>query len=178
MTPELELVEGAAPVTGRDATGDLEAVRSSVARLLAGVGRPPSMLRVSAGEVSVELRWGQPGDDAPVRPSVAPGPRLVEESYVPPQTVLSGELPRTRGTSLFAPAVGVFYRSPGPTAPPFVSVGDIVAAGQQVAIIEAMKLMIPVEADRPGRVVEVLKGDASPVEYGEGLFLIEPIAEG
>jgi acetyl-CoA carboxylase biotin carboxyl carrier protein len=71
-----------------------------------------------------------------------------------------------------APTVGVFYRSPEPGAPPFVSEGDVVAAGQQVAIIEAMKLMIPVEADRAGRVAAILCADADAVEYGQPLLVL------
>jgi acetyl-CoA carboxylase biotin carboxyl carrier protein len=67
----------------------------------------------------------------------------------------------------------VFYRAPQPGAPAFVSEGDLVAPGQQVAIIEAMKLMIPVEADRVGRISAVLVSDGQPVEYGQPLFALE-----
>jgi len=179
MTTELDLVSADLTNTGL-ANADLEAIRHSVAHLLASVASPPSMLRVTAGEVAVELHWGPvtTGHPAAAAPSAEPTPRLVEESYVPEQTVLSGEPLATRGTSIFAPTVGAFYRAATPGAPPFVNVGDIVAAGQQMGIVEAMKFMIPVEADRPGRVTEVLKADAAPVEYGEALFIIEPLAEG
>ncbi|GAA5069189.1 acetyl-CoA carboxylase biotin carboxyl carrier protein [Thermocatellispora tengchongensis] len=74
-----------------------------------------------------------------------------------------------------APTVGVFYRAPEPGAEPFVAVGDTVAAGQQVGIVEAMKLMIPVQAERAGRVVEVLVEDATQVEYGEPLIAYVPV---
>jgi acetyl-CoA carboxylase biotin carboxyl carrier protein len=74
--------------------------------------------------------------------------------------------------------VGVFYRAPQPGAEPFVSEGDTVRPGQQVAIIEVMKLMVPVEADRAGRVVEILVDDASPVEHGQPLLLLAPVADG
>ena len=77
-----------------------------------------------------------------------------------------------RGPVLAAQAVGVFYRSPEPGADPFVREGDVVTTGQQIAIIEAMKLMLPVEAERAGRIVEVLKGDGESVEYGEPLFAL------
>jgi acetyl-CoA carboxylase biotin carboxyl carrier protein len=66
----------------------------------------------------------------------------------------------------------MFYRCPEPGADPFVREGDVVTTGQQIAIIEAMKLMLPVEAERAGRIVEVLKGDGEPVEYGEPLFAL------
>ncbi|WP_157406730.1 acetyl-CoA carboxylase biotin carboxyl carrier protein, partial [Actinomadura rubrobrunea] len=71
-----------------------------------------------------------------------------------------------------SPLVGTFYRAPSPGARPFVEVGDEVEEGQQVAIVEAMKLMNAVTVDRPGRVVEVLVSDAEPVEYGQPLFVL------
>ncbi|WP_460402934.1 acetyl-CoA carboxylase biotin carboxyl carrier protein, partial [Actinophytocola sediminis] len=74
------------------------------------------------------------------------------------------------GPPLNAATVGTFYRSPAPGAPPFVTEGDEVSPGQQVAIIEAMKLMLPVEAERGGRIAEVLVADGEGVEYGQPLF--------
>jgi len=69
--------------------------------------------------------------------------------------------------------VGVFYRAPQPGAAPFVTEGDYITLGQQVAIIEAMKLMIPVEADRTGRITSVLVPDGESVEYGQPLFAVD-----
>lgn len=74
-----------------------------------------------------------------------------------------------------SPMVGTFYRSPAPDADPFVEVGDIVEVGQTVCIIEAMKLMNEIEAEVKGRVVKMLIDNAQPVEFGQKLFLIEPI---
>jgi len=79
---------------------------------------------------------------------------------------------------VIAPTVGVFYRAPSPGAAPFVEEGDTVAAGTQVGIVEAMKLMVPVEADRAGRVSKVLKSDGDPVEYGEPLIRLAPVGAG
>ncbi|TMR02608.1 acetyl-CoA carboxylase biotin carboxyl carrier protein subunit, partial [Actinomadura soli] len=73
---------------------------------------------------------------------------------------------------LTSPAVGVFYHAKEPGAEPFVSVGDAVSPGQQIGIVEAMKLMIPVEADRAGTIAAVVKDDGAPVEYGEPLFAL------
>ena len=69
--------------------------------------------------------------------------------------------------------VGTFYRAASPEAKPFVEVGDAVKAGQTVCIIEAMKLMNEIEADRDGVVKAVLAENGQPVEYGEPLLLIE-----
>ncbi len=67
--------------------------------------------------------------------------------------------------------VGTFYRSPGPDADPFVEVGDQVQEGQVLCIVEAMKVMNEVKADRTGVVESVLLDDGNPVEFGQPLFL-------
>ncbi len=74
-----------------------------------------------------------------------------------------------------APLVGTFYRAPSPDAPPYVKEGDIIEKGQVVCIIEAMKIMNEIESDVRGRVVKVLVENGKPVEYGQPLFLIEPM---
>jgi len=135
--------------------GLLERVLANTVRLLADVPVPPSMLRVRAGEVSVEVEWEH---DA-AAPAAVP--------TAPPE-------PANQVEYLTAPTVGVFYPTPEPGAAPFVGVGDLVTNGQQIGIVEAMKLMIPVEADKAGRITDVLKGHGEPVEFGEPLFTIIP----
>ncbi len=71
--------------------------------------------------------------------------------------------------------VGTFYRAPSPEADPFVEVGSRVKKGQVLCIIEAMKLMNEIESDVDGIVIKILVENGQPVEYGEPLFLIEPI---
>ena len=73
-----------------------------------------------------------------------------------------------------SPMVGTFYRSAGPDKPAFVKVGDTVDAGSKVCIIEAMKLFNEIESEIKGKVVKVLVEDATPVEYDQPLFLIDP----
>jgi len=73
-----------------------------------------------------------------------------------------------------SPMVGTFYRAPSPEAPPYVQLGDHVRPGQVLCIIEAMKLMNEIEAERAGRVVEILVENVEPVEFGRVLFRIEP----
>lgn len=132
--------------------GLLDQIRDTVARFVAEVPNPPKALRVRAGEVSFDVEW-------------LDGQATFPDS--PQETV---EV--TGGEHLTAPAVGTFYRSPEPGAPPFVDTGDTVLAGQQIAIIETMKLMVPVTAERPGLITGVLKEDGEPVEFGERLFAI------
>lgn len=73
-----------------------------------------------------------------------------------------------------SPMVGTFYRQAGPDKPIFASVGDVIEKGQVVCIIEAMKLFNEIESEVSGKIVKVLVEDASPVEYDQPLFLVEP----
>jgi acetyl-CoA carboxylase biotin carboxyl carrier protein len=73
-----------------------------------------------------------------------------------------------------SPMIGTFYRSSNPDVDPFVNVGDRVSAGQTVCIVEAMKLFNEIESEHSGTVVKVLVEDASPVEYDQPLFLVDP----
>ena len=73
-----------------------------------------------------------------------------------------------------SPMVGTFYRSSNPESPYFVNVGDEVSPGKTVCIIEAMKLFNEIESEVKGRIVKVLVDNATPVEYDQPLFLVEP----
>ena len=77
---------------------------------------------------------------------------------------------------IVAPMVGTFYRAASPDAPPFVKEGDRVEEGQIVCIIEAMKLFNEIQAEVRGRIARVLVDNASPVEYGQPLFLVDTTA--
>ena len=73
-----------------------------------------------------------------------------------------------------SPMIGTFYRSAGPDKAPFVNVGDDIDAGKPVCIIEAMKLFNEIESEVKGKIVKVLVNDATPVEYDQPLFLVDP----
>ncbi len=70
--------------------------------------------------------------------------------------------------------IGTFYRSSGPDKPSFVNVGDEIAPGKVLCIIEAMKLFNEIEAEVSGKIVKILVNDAQPVEYDQPLFLVDP----
>lgn len=76
--------------------------------------------------------------------------------------------------TVHSPMIGTFYRSPGPDKDAFVSVGDTIGKGDTVCIIEAMKLFNEIESEVSGKIVKVLVDDATPVEYDQPLFLVDP----
>jgi acetyl-CoA carboxylase biotin carboxyl carrier protein len=80
----------------------------------------------------------------------------------------------TNTITIKSPMIGTFYRRPSPDKPNFVEVGDDVSPGEVVCIIEAMKLFNEIESEVKGKVVKILVEDASPVEYDQPLFLVEP----
>jgi len=73
-----------------------------------------------------------------------------------------------------SPMIGTFYRTPGPDKDPFVNVGDTIQKGDKVCIIEAMKTFNEIEAEVSGKIVKVLVDNASPVDYDQPLFLVDP----
>ncbi len=95
----------------------------------------------------------------------------------PPKTETSQEPPPPKADNLLtikSPMIGTFYRQAGPGKPIFVNVGDEVTEGSVVCIIEAMKLFNEIESEVTGKIVKVLVEDASPVEFDQPLFLVEP----
>jgi acetyl-CoA carboxylase biotin carboxyl carrier protein len=70
--------------------------------------------------------------------------------------------------------IGTFYRSSSPDKPPYVKVGDTIAKGDTVCVVEAMKLFNEIEAEVAGKIVKVLVEDAQPIEYDQPLFLVDP----
>jgi acetyl-CoA carboxylase biotin carboxyl carrier protein len=83
--------------------------------------------------------------------------------------------PEGRLVPIVAPMVGTFYRSPKPEAPVFVNEGDEVHVGQTVCILEAMKLFNEITSEVDGRIARILAENGAPVEYGQPLFLVEPL---
>jgi acetyl-CoA carboxylase biotin carboxyl carrier protein len=102
-------------------------------------------------------------------------PIMHEKREIKKEDVVVETEPEGRLLTVTSPIVGTFYRSPSPDAEPFVDVGARVKKGQVLCIIEAMKLMNEIESEVDGVVVRILVDNGHPVEYGEPLFLIEPI---
>jgi acetyl-CoA carboxylase biotin carboxyl carrier protein len=87
----------------------------------------------------------------------------------------SGGADESKYVTVKSPMIGTFYRQSGPDKPVFINVGDEIKPGKVICIIEAMKLFNEIESDITGRIVKVLVDDATPVEYDQPLFLVEPM---
>jgi acetyl-CoA carboxylase biotin carboxyl carrier protein len=99
---------------------------------------------------------------------------VAETKSTPTPTSNGGGADESKYLTIKSPMIGTFYRSPGPDKSVFVNVGDDVTAGKTVCIIEAMKLFNEIESDIKGKIVKVLVNDATPVEYDQPLFLVDP----
>ncbi|QIX63119.1 acetyl-CoA carboxylase biotin carboxyl carrier protein [Hymenobacter lutimineralis] len=132
------------------------------------VQREPSTKVVSSG-VAMAAPAPAPAAPAPVA-APAPAPAAPSAPAAPAAEAAGGNY-----VPLKAPMIGTFYRSSSPDAPLFVQVGDLVEKGQVICIIEAMKLFNEIEAEHSGRIVKAMVENASPVEYDQPLFLIEPM---
>src|SRR5688572_26179455 len=114
---------------------------------------------------------------APSYMQASPAPQQMQSpapSQSAPAAPKSGDKPADNLITIKSPMIGTFYRSPGPGKPHFLEVGDEVTPGKVVCIIEAMKLFNEIESEVKGRIVKILVEDASPVEYDQPLFLVEP----
>ena len=106
---------------------------------------------------------------APTAP-LAPAPASTESASSTPTS--AGD--ESKYITIKSPMIGTFYRSAGPDKDAFVSVGQSIAPGKTLCIIEAMKLFNEIESEVSGKIVKVLVDDASPVEYDQPLFLVDP----
>lgn len=128
-------------------------------------------IEIKEGEESVRIsRHGQaPAYAAPMPAPVAAAP--IAAPAAAPVTDEASSLPT--GHQVLSPMVGTFYRSPSPGTPEFVKVGQSVSVGDTLCIIEAMKILNQIEADKSGVVKAALVENGQPVEYDEPLFIIE-----
>jgi acetyl-CoA carboxylase biotin carboxyl carrier protein len=133
--------------------------------LLAKVGESVQRLSVQAGSHQIVIEWAPPQ-------MVGRAPLVM-----PPAVAGTAELESSADGrhAIIAPLVGTFYRCPEPGAKPFVEVGDVVEADQEVGILEAMKIMNRIVADRPGRVAEFAVADGEMVEFEQVIIYLDPV---
>ncbi|GAB3952868.1 acetyl-CoA carboxylase biotin carboxyl carrier protein [Spirosoma harenae] len=118
---------------------------------------------------------------APVAPAisapVAQAPAVQQQAVAPAVSTpaVAPKADTSNYITIKSPMIGTFYRSANPESPMFVEVGDSISEGKVVCIIEAMKLFNEIESEVSGRIVKILVENATPVEYDQPLFLVEPI---
>jgi len=138
-----------------------------------------SEIEIKEGEESLRLSRHSSSTHAapaPIHYSV-PAQMPASHSAPAPSHVVGESKPAasstTSGHRVRSPMVGTLYTSPSPEAPAFVSVGQMVKVGDTLCIIEAMKMFNEIEADRAGKIVEILVSNGDPIEYDQPLFIIE-----
>jgi len=136
-------------------------------KLTIRLGHPPAaVLPVAAPAISI----------APAAAPVAAPPTAAATAAAAVAATAAAKAESDKKTfTVNSPFVGTFYRSASPDSPSFVDLGQVVKKGQVLCIVEAMKLMNEIEAELPGRLVEALVPNGTPVEYGEPLFRFEPV---
>jgi acetyl-CoA carboxylase biotin carboxyl carrier protein len=129
-------------------------------------------IEISEGEESVRISRYSTG--APVQVSQTPPAQAVAIPVAggnAPQAA-GGSTGETAGHKVLSPMVGTYYEAASPDSPPFVKLGDEVKVGDTLCIIEAMKMMNQIEADKDGKIAAILAGNGDPVEFGQPLFII------
>ncbi len=151
------------------AGGDAAALARQLGALLGEFGL--SEIEISHGDVRVRVqRGGTPPAAAAVVPLTgAPVPTAPLAAPAPTESTTPG------ASTIESPMVGTFYRASSPSADPYVREGDVVKEGDILCIIEAMKLMNEIESKAGGRIVQILVENGQAVEYGQPLFLLEPL---
>jgi acetyl-CoA carboxylase biotin carboxyl carrier protein len=110
------------------------------------------------------------------QPHATPLPAAAAPAPAAPTTPAAAPAADTSNyVTIKSPMIGTFYNSPTPDKPAFVNVGDEIQAGTVVCIVEAMKLFNEIESEVSGRIVKILVENASPIEYDQPLFLVEPV---
>ena len=129
--------------------------------------------------VSVRMPGAAPAGAAATAPAAAPVAAAAPAAAAPaaPAAPAAESSRPASWKPVTAPMVGTFYAAPAPGEPAFVQVGDEVAAGQTLCIVEAMKLMNEIEAEEIGTVREICVKDGDPVEFGTVMFYVEPLGK-
>lgn len=111
---------------------------------------------------------------APAQMAAAPVAQVQAAPVAPVAPAAPAPNEEDKYVTIKSPMIGTFYRSPGPDKDAFINVGDSIQKGKVLCIIEAMKLFNEIEAEISGKIVKVLVDDATPVEYDQPLFLVDP----
>jgi acetyl-CoA carboxylase biotin carboxyl carrier protein len=149
-----------------------QGIDPQLVRELAAILNDSGLTEIEVEHGELRLRLARIAAPAPVHAhvvSAAPAPGAPPPATSPAQVPDAAEHPG----AVPSPMVGTAYLSPEPGAAPFIKIGDSVAAGQTLMVVEAMKTFNPIPAPRAGKITAILVTDAQPVEFGEPLVILE-----
>lgn len=143
-----------------------------------------SYFHLEQGDFNLKLKKGPDADSiasmlsampqiAPAAPVAAALPAAAPQAAAPATAPATEAAPTVEGEAIESPMVGTFYRKASPEAPNFIEVGDSISEGQTLCIIEAMKVMNEIKAEKSGTITEILVENATPVQFGDTLFMIK-----
>jgi acetyl-CoA carboxylase biotin carboxyl carrier protein len=130
-------------------------------------------IEIKEGEEAVRISRMPAAGAAAQPPQAQVSTAAVAASVAAPAAEGGAPKPKPNEHVITAPMVGTFYASPSPAAKAFVELGDEIKVGQVLCIIEAMKMMNQIEADRAGRITSIMARNGDPVEFGQPLFVVE-----
>ncbi|MBQ4913309.1 acetyl-CoA carboxylase biotin carboxyl carrier protein [Maribacter sp. MMG018] len=142
-----------------------------------------SEVKLETDEIKITIRTGSLGNNEPTYVQSIPMAQAPVAHAAPPHEAPSAPAKAaepekkeddSKYITIKSPIIGTFYRKPSPDKPAFVEVGDKISSGDVLCVIEAMKLFNDIESEVSGTIVKVLVDDASPVEFDQPLFLVDP----
>jgi acetyl-CoA carboxylase biotin carboxyl carrier protein len=154
-----------------DQKAPADPIDARLVRRLAAILNDTGLTEIEVERGDLRIKVARNGAPVAASPTFYPAPASLGPAPATGAGPAPAE-PQSQGDIVTSPMVGTIYLQPEPGAPPFVRVGDNVAEGQTLLIIEAMKTMNPIPAPRAGRVIELLVADGQPVEFGEPLAVI------
>ena len=162
---------------------DIKEIQSLI-RFVAKSGA--SEVKLETDDLKITIRTGATGGSPettivqqipmaqPIAPAAMPAAAPSETPAAATETPAAEAEEDSKYIAIKSPIIGTFYRKPSPDKPAFVEVGDTIAKGDVLCVIEAMKLFNDIESEVSGKIVKVLVEDSSPVEFDQPLFLVDP----
>ena len=138
-----------------------------------------SEVKIESKDLKLSVKTGASGNvvshTKPVLVNTQPLVQSIpSETYLEPEIQVSDATEEDHLITIKAPIIGTFYRKPSPAKPNFIEIGDSIKEGSVLCVVEAMKLFNEIESEYSGKIVKILVDDASPVEFDQPLFVVDP----
>ena len=138
-----------------------------------------SEVKIESKDLKLSVKTGTSGNvvshTEPVLVNTQPLVQSIpKETYLEPEIQISDATEKDHLITIKSPIIGTFYRKPSPDKPNFIEIGDSIKEGSVLCVVEAMKLFNEIESEYSGKIVKILVDDASPVEFDQPLFVVDP----